>query len=79
MCRPKGSGFCIHFGLQSDIDFAHFNLESGMVFETVMCERFCRFNSKGIRKKDILCEHEVDKLRIFFCSRSYFSNGVIIS
>ena len=37
---PKGMGF----GLKTGIDFAHFGLESGMVFEET--------NSKRIRKKE---------------------------
>ena len=36
------------FGLKTDINFAHFGLESGMVFEgiTGVYERLYRFNSK---------------------------------
>ena len=36
------------FGLKTGIDFAHFGLESGMVFEgtTGVYERIYRFNSK---------------------------------
>ena len=33
MCRPKRVGFLPCFGLKTGIDFAHFGLESGMVFE----------------------------------------------
>ena len=33
MCRPKGYGFFCRFGLKTGIDFAHFGLESGMVYE----------------------------------------------
>ena len=46
MCRPKGFLRC--FGLKTGKDFAHFGLESGMVFEgtTELYERICRFNSK---------------------------------
>ena len=32
MCRPKGY-FLRPFGLKRSINFAHFGLESGMVFE----------------------------------------------
>ena len=41
------------FGLKTGIDFAHFDLESGMVFEgnTGVYERIYRFNSKWLRKK----------------------------
>ena len=42
---------CLVFALlrsENGIDFAHFGLESGMVFEGTMgvYERICRFNSK---------------------------------
>ena len=45
---PHWIGFLRLFGLKPGIDFAHFGLESGMVFEgtTGMYERFYRFNSK---------------------------------
>ena len=45
---PQGVWILGHFSLKTDIDFAHFGLESGMVFEetTVVYERICRFNSK---------------------------------
>ena len=35
-------------GLKTSVDFTHFGLESGMVFEgtTGVYERTCRFNSK---------------------------------
>ena len=41
-------GFLCRFGLKTGVDFAHFDLESGMVFEetTEVYERICRFNSK---------------------------------
>ena len=41
-------GFLRHFGLKKGIHFAHFGLESGMVFEgtTGVYERIYRFNSK---------------------------------
>ena len=49
MSRPTGSGF----GLKTGIYFAHFGLESGMVFEGTMgvYERTYCFNSKRVRKK----------------------------
>ena len=43
------------FGLKMGIDFAHFGLESGMVFEGttgVHAERIYRFNSISVRKKE---------------------------
>ena len=42
------------FGLKTGIDFAHFGLESGMVFEgtTGVHERIYRFNSISVRNKE---------------------------
>ena len=49
MSGPTGSGF----GLKTGTYFAHFGLESGMVFEGTMgvYEHIYCFNSKRIRKK----------------------------
>ena len=48
-------GFLHLFGQKTGIDFAHFGLESGMVFERNYAigvyERIYRFNSKWVRKK----------------------------
>ena len=45
---PQRVRFLHRFGLKTGIDFAHFGLESGMVFEgaTRVNERIYRFNSK---------------------------------
>ena len=45
---PHREGFLRRFGLKTGINFAHFGLESGMVFEvtTRVYERIYRFNSK---------------------------------
>ena len=45
---PHRIGFLRWFGLKTGIHFAHFGLESGMVFEgtTGVYERIYRFNSK---------------------------------
>ena len=47
---PPGDrvGFLRRFGLKTGIHVAHFDLESGMVYEgtTGVYERICRFNSK---------------------------------
>ena len=51
--RPKRVWILRRVGLKTDIDFARLGLETGIVFETVVYERFCRFNSKWIRKKEI--------------------------
>ena len=51
---PQRVGFLSLFGLKTGIDFAHFGMESGMVFEgtTGVYESFYRFNSERERKKD---------------------------
>ena len=48
MCRPKRVGCFRCFGLKTGIDFTHFGLESGMVFNgtTGVYERIYCFNSK---------------------------------
>ena len=50
---PKWVEFLRRFGLKTGIHFAHFGLESGMVFEgaTGVYHRICRFNSKIMSKK----------------------------
>ena len=52
---PNRVGFLRLFGQKTGIDFAHFGLESGMVFERNYAigvyERIYRFNSKWVRKK----------------------------
>ena len=56
MCRPIDRdrvGFLRRVGLKTGIHFAHFSLESSMVFEgtTGVYERIYRFNSKRVRRK----------------------------
>ena len=45
---PQRVKFLRRFGLKTGIDFAHFGLESGTVFEGTqgVYESICRFNSK---------------------------------
>ena len=45
---PYRVGFLRRFGLEKGMQFVHFGLESGMVFEgtTGVYERIYRFNSK---------------------------------
>ena len=45
---PQRVGFLRRFGLKTGTEFAHFSLESGMVFEetTQVYERIDRFSSK---------------------------------
>ena len=42
------------FGLKRGVDFDHYGLKSGMVFNgtTRAYKRFCLFNSKRIREKE---------------------------
>ena len=51
---PHRVGFLHRFGLKTGIHFAHFGLESSVVFEGTagVYERFYRFNSKWVRKKE---------------------------
>ena len=66
---PLRVWFLCHFGLKMGIEFAHFGLESGMVFEgiTGVHERICPINSKRIRKKDrIKYEFEMDFKKSFY-------------
>ena len=51
---PHRVGFLRHFGLKKGTHFAHFGLESGMVFEgtTGGYGRIYRFNSKRVRNKE---------------------------
>ena len=55
MCHPKGYWFCRYFGLKKGSDFAHFGLESGMVYKrtTEVYECVCCFNiiNEKVRKK----------------------------
>ena len=53
---PNRVGFLRRFGLKTGIHFAHFGLESGMVFHgtTGIFERVYR--EKSVSKKDETCE-----------------------
>ena len=77
---PQRVGFLGRFGLKTGMDFDHFSLESGVVFEgiTGVYERIYRFSSKWIRKK------EKNGIRsgfeeIFFYNCSNLINADIIS
>ena len=72
-------GFLRRFGLKTSIHFAHFGLESGMVFEgtTGVYERIYRFNSKWVRKKEKYANW--NRIWRIFCLRSNLSNDNIIS
>ena len=51
---PHRVGSLLCFGLKTGQHFAHFGLESGMVFDgtTRVYERIYRFNSEWVRKKE---------------------------
>ena len=64
MCRPEGYGFFFAvLGLKMGIHFAHFGLESGMVFEgtTVAYERLNQMNT-GKERVIYEIEFEVDSI-----------------
>ena len=66
--------------MKTGIDFAHFGLESGIVFEgtTGVYERIYRFNAKWVRKKEKYANSKW-VLRNRFGLRSNRSNDDIIS
>ena len=77
---PQRVGFLRHFGLKTVIDFAHFGLESGVVFEgtTEVYERIYRFNSKLVRNKEKYVNWTLI-LRNLFCCCSIVTKDDIIS
>ena len=64
---PHPVGFLCRFCLKTGIQFTHFGLESGMVFErtTGLYEGNYRFNSKRVRK---ICEFDMDVKNFFVCA-----------
>ena len=78
---PHRVGFLRCFGLKTGIHFAHFGLESGMVFEgiTGVYERIYCFNSKWVRKEREICEYSKKWIRIIFCLLSNLGNDNILS
>ena len=81
MRRPKakGCGFCAVLVWKRVLGFAHFGLESGIVFEgtTGVYERIYRFNYKWIRTNRNLRIRKA--FEEFFYLRSKLSNNDIIS
>ena len=62
MCPPKRVRFLRRFGLKTCKEFAHFGLESGMVFEgaTGVYERICRsFQFQINQKERVMSEFEM--------------------
>ena len=78
---PHRLGFLRLFDPKTGIDFAHFGLEWGIVFEgtTGVYERilFYRFNSKWVRKREKYANSKW--IWSIFCFRSNLSNNDIIS
>ena len=74
---PESVEFLRRFGLKAVIDFAHFGLESGVVFEgtTEVYERIYRFNSKLVRKKEEYVNSTLI-LRNLFCYCSNVRNDL---
>jgi len=70
---PMRHGFLGQFGIKTGIYFAHFGLESGMVFDGTMgvYERFYCFNSRWIRTKIEICEFEMYLKHFLFALWSY--------
>ena len=54
MCQPKEEWFLHFSGLKTGINFAHFGLQSAMVFKgtTGVYECIVHFNSKWVSKKE---------------------------
>ena len=66
---PQRVWFLCHFGLKTDIDFVHFGLELGMVYEGTTFYRLkclnilillCQFQMN--KKKQVICEFGMDLL-----------------
>ena len=74
---PQRVGFLRRFDPKTGMDFAHFGLESGMVYEgTVsMCSSF-QFQMN--KKESVMCEFEMDFKKSFCCGFN-LSNDDIIS
>ena len=78
---PQRVWFLRRFDQKTGIDFAHFGLESGVVFKgtTGVYECIYSFNSNMRKKEREICEFEIDLKEIFFCCCSYLSDYDIIS
>ena len=72
--------FCAFFGLKTGIDFAHFGVESSMVFEGVtgVHELKLSFQLQISKKEREIREFEMN-LKNFFCLRSNLRDDDIIS
>ena len=63
---PQRVWFLHHFGLKTGIDFAHFDLESDMVFggNIGVYEHIYRFSSKKVKRE--MCEPAMDFKKSFW-------------
>ena len=71
---PHRVGFLRRFGLQTGIHFAHFGLESGMVFEGTTGRsvwRYLAFQFQMGKKEREMCEFEMDLKNFFVCALIY--------
>ena len=69
MYVPPHHRFLRRFGLITGLHFAHFGLESGMVFEETagVCERiYSSYQFRMNKKEREMCEFEVDFKKSFF-------------
>ena len=64
---PQRVGFLPRFGLKTSIDFAHFGLESGLIFKgtTGVYERIYFFQFQMSKKEREICEFEMDFKKSF--------------
>ena len=77
---PHRVGFLRRFGLQRGIHFAHFGLESGIVFEGTTGRSvwtYLSFQFQVGKKEGEMCEFEMDLKN--FCLCTNLSNDNIIS
>ena len=64
---PHRVGFLRRFGLKTDIHFAHFGLDSGMVFEgTTECMNVSSFQFQMSKKEREICKVEMDLNNFLF-------------
>ena len=76
---PQGVEFLRRFGLKRGRDFAHFGLESDMVYEgtTVVYQCVRRLNSKWIRKKVLKANSKWILGNPFCCGFNLSNDGII--
>ena len=75
---PHRVGFLRRFGLKMGIRFAHFGLESGIVFDGTTGDERTSSQFQMSKKEREICEFETN-LRNFFCLHFNLSNVNIIS